>query len=183
MKSGYDLNNKAPLQLMKARLGVYSKETFDAEQMTIDGVDHQETRLNQLGGNLQQERMIRDKRRSLDRAVWNSYQAAQIIKVDAENRIPVRALINPDKLSQDYDNKTISVGFEYDIKVGTVFKWIGTDTYWLVYLQDLTELAYFKGDIRKCDYKIAWQFDNKNYETYAAVRGPVETKINTSSKH
>jgi hypothetical protein len=42
--------------------------------------------------------MIRDKRRSLDHAVWNSYQAAEIISIDAENRKPVRALINPNKL-------------------------------------------------------------------------------------
>ena len=100
MGSGYDLSNKVPFKLMKARLGVYSKnEDFDAEMMTVDGVDHQEVRLNQLGGNLQQERMIKDKRRSLDRAVWNSYQAAQIRKIDAEDRTPARALINPDKLS------------------------------------------------------------------------------------
>jgi hypothetical protein len=42
--------------------------------------------------------MIRDKRRSLDRAVWSSYQAAEVVREDAENRTPVRALINPNKL-------------------------------------------------------------------------------------
>ena len=169
---------------MKARLGVYSKnDDFDAEMMTINGVDHQEVRLNQLGGNLQQERMIRDKRRSLDRAVWNSYQAAQIRKIDAEDQTPVRALINPDKLSQDYDIKTISIGFEYDVKPGAVFEWVGTNTYWLVYLQDLTELAYFRGDIRKCSYTISWQDEDGLHTTYAAVRGPVETKINSAQKH
>jgi hypothetical protein len=42
--------------------------------------------------------MIKDKRRSLDRAVWYSYQAAEIIKVNAENKKPVRALINPNKV-------------------------------------------------------------------------------------
>jgi len=51
-----------------------------------------------LGGNLQQERMIKDKRRSLDHAVWFSYQGANVLRVDAENRNPVRALINPNKL-------------------------------------------------------------------------------------
>ena len=57
--------------------------------------------------------MIRDKRRSLDRAVWSSYQAAEVVREDAENRNPVRALINPNKLKQDYDDKIISIGFEY----------------------------------------------------------------------
>jgi hypothetical protein len=78
--------------------------------------------------------MIKDKRRSLDYAVWNSYQAAEIVKVDAADRKPVRALINPNKLKQDYDDKVLSVGFEYNIKCGDVFEWLGTKTYWLVYL-------------------------------------------------
>ena len=57
--------------------------------------------------------MIRDKRRSLDRALWNSYQAAEVIKVDAQNQKPVRALINPNKTKQDYDDKILSTGFEH----------------------------------------------------------------------
>ena len=149
----------------------------------IEGVWHQATRARQAGGNLQQERMIKDKRRSLDHAVWYSYQAAQVLRVDAENRKPVRALINPNKLKQDYDDKIISVGFEYNFKPGDVFEWIGTKTHWLVYLQDLTELAYFRGDIRKCSYQIAWEDEDGIHTTYAAVRGPVETKINFIQKH
>jgi hypothetical protein len=42
--------------------------------------------------------MIKDKRRSLDRAVWHSYQAAEVVRIDAESKKPVRALINPNKL-------------------------------------------------------------------------------------
>ena len=140
-------------------------------------------RLRQAGGNRQQERMIKDKRRSLDYAVWNSYQAAEIIKTGATDRKPVRALINPNKLKQDYDDKVVSVGFEHDIKCGDVFEWLGTHTHWLVYLQDLTELAYFRGDIRKCSYEINWEDENGFHTTYAAVRGPVETKINFIQKH
>ena len=61
---------------------------------------------------------------------------------------------------------------------------MGTNTYWLVYLQDLTELAYFRGDIRKCSYEIKWEDKEGNLQkTYAAVRGPVETKINFIQKH
>lgn len=127
--------------------------------------------------------MIQDKRRSLDRAVWNSYQAAEVVREDAENRQPVRALINPNKLKQDYDDKIISIGFEYEFKCGDVFEWLGTDTKWLIYLQDLTELAYFRGDIRKCSYEIAWEDEEGIHKTYAAIRGPVETKINYIQKH
>ena len=127
--------------------------------------------------------MIRDKRRSLDHATFYSYQAAKVVKTDATDRKPVRALINPNKLKQDYDDKIISVGFEYNFKPGTVFEWLGTKTHWLVYLQDLTELAYFRGDIRKCSYEIVWEDEDGVHKTYAAIRGPVETKINFIQKH
>ena len=168
---------------MKGRLGVYDKRPFDPDTNTVEGVEHQSMRLRQMGGNRQQERMIKDKRRSLDNAVWNSYQAAEVVKTDAEDRKPVRALINPNKLKQDYDDKIISVGYEYNFAPGTVFEWLGTKTYWLVYLQDLTELAYFRGDIRKCSYEISWEDEDGLHKTYAAVRGPVETKINFIQKH
>ena len=134
MASGYDLSNKVPFTLMKGRLGVYDKKPFEAEQSTIEGLGHQATRFRQMGGNLQQERMIRDKRRSLDRAVWYSYQAAEVVNIAATDKKPVRALINPNKLKQDYDDKIISVGYEYDFKCGDVFEWKGTNTYWLIYL-------------------------------------------------
>ena len=168
---------------MKGRLGVYDKEPFDPSINSIDGLTRKYVRLKQAGGNLQQERMIKDKRRSLEHAIWYSYQGAQVIKNDAENRNPVRALINPNKLKADYDDKILSIGHEYNFNVGTVFEWVGTNTYWLVYLQDLTELAYFRGDIRKCTYEIAWEDEDGYHSTYAAVRGPVETKINFIQKH
>ena len=183
MASGYDLSSQIPFRLMQGRLGVYEKRTFDPERSSSDGVNHQAVRFEQAGGNRQQERMIKDKRRSLDHAVWYSYQGAKVVKTDAEDRTPVRALINPNKLKMDYDDKIISVGYEYNFAPGTIFEWIGTGTYWIVELQDLTELAYFRGNIRKCRYEIAWEDENGKHKTYAAVRGPVETKINFIQKH
>lgn len=183
MASGYDLSSQVPFRLLKGRLGVYDKPSSNYAN-SVEGVVGQEARLIQHGGNAQQERMIRDKRRSLDHATWYSYQAAEVVKLDASDRKPVRALINPNKLKQDYDDKILSVGFEYNFKPGTVFEWLGTDTYWLVYLQDLTELAYFRGDIRKCSYEIKYVDDEGvRHSIYAAVRGPVETKINFIQKH
>ena len=166
---------------MKGRLGVYEKPSSQNAHQ-IEGIVDQDKRLLQHGGNLQQERMIRDKRRSLNSALKFSYQGADVVRVDAENKKSVRALINPNKLKQDYDDKIISIGYEYNFKCGDVFKWVGTDTYWLIYLQDLTELAYFRGDIRKCSYQIAWEDEDGIHTTYAAIRGPVETKINFIQK-
>ena len=130
------------------------------------------------GGNPQQDRMIKDKRRSLDKALLYSYQGANVQALESEN--VARALINPNKLKQDYDDKIISIGFEYNFQPGTIFEWKNTNTKWLVYLQDLTELAYFRGDIRKCSYEIELEDGSK---TYAAIRGPVETKIDYIQKH
>lgn len=183
MASGYDLSSKVPYRLMMGRLGVYDKRPFDPSKNTIEGVDNQATKARFNGGNRQQERMIRDKRRSLDRAVWNSYQAAEIVSIDATDRKPFRALINPNKLKQDYDDKILSIGFEYNIEAGDIFEWVGTNTKWLVYLQDMTELAYFRGYIRRCCYEINWEDEDGLHTTYAAVRGPVETKINYIQKH
>ena len=183
MASGYDLSSLVPFRLMKGRLGVYDKRPFDEEKHSIEGIQDQAMRLRQQGGNRQQERMIKDKRRSLNYAVWNSYQAAEVLREDAEYRKPVRALINPNKLKQDYDDKIISIGYEYNFKPGDVFEWLGTNTHWIIYLQDLTELAYFRGDIRRCSYQISWEDESGPHTTYAAVRGPVETKINFIQKH
>ena len=166
---------------MKGRLGVYEKPSSQNAHQ-IEGIVDQDKRLQQHGGNAQQERMIRDKRRSLDSALKFSYQGADVLRVDAENKEPVRALINSNKLKQDYDDKIISIGYENNFKCGDVFKWMGTNTYWLIYLQDLTELAYFRGDIRKCAYQIAWEDEDGIHVTYAAIRGPVETKINFIQK-
>ena len=164
------------LENMKARLGIYNKKPY--KQEGDNGISDQSLHLRTAGGHLPQERMIRDKRRSFDRAVWSSYQAAEITHV-GENK-PARALINPDRLSIDYDDKVLSVGFEHDYKPGDVFEWIGTHSYWLVYLQDLNELAYFRGSIRRCDYQIEVDKDKK---VYIALKGPNQKTLDTSLEH
>ena len=170
---------------MQGRLGIYDKRPYEPQKTdpAISGVKEQAIKMRFNGGNKQQERMIKDKRRSLDRAVWYSYQAAEVVRTSAEYKKPVKALINPNKLKQDYDDKIISVGYEYNFKPGDIFEWLGTCSHWIIYLQDVTELAYFRGDIRKCSHQISWEDENGRHSTYAAIRGPVETKINYIQKH
>ena len=145
----------------------------------MNSLDLMQARLHARGGVTQQDRMIKDKRETLNRVVWYSYQGADVRKLDSET--VERALINPNTVKQDYDDKIISIGYEYDYKPGTIFDWVNTGTKWLVYLQDLTELAYFKGDIRKCSYQITWKSETGNeYTTYAAVTGPSEKTIDTT---
>lgn len=219
MSSTNPLLSNTAYQLLRGRLGVSTDAVItldsdgslsqsalsgenDAEQAnvqpsTIDGVNSAADYLRKIGGYRQQDRMITDKRKSLNRAVKYSYQGAFVTKIvesaqgadvmvpvgDTISSTSVRALINPNKLKQDYDDKIISVGYEHDFKPGDIFKWNNTGTYWLVYLQDLTELAYFRGDIRKCRYEISFVDDLGNTKTiYAAVRGPVETKVSSIQK-
>jgi hypothetical protein len=104
------------------------------------------------------------------------------VRQEGSNQI-VGALINPNKVKLDYDEKTISIGYESGFKLGTVFEWINTNTYWLIYIQDLTELSYFHGDARKCNYTISWLDENGILQkTYAAVKGPKERTINSMIK-
>ena len=146
----------------------------------MNSLDLMRARLRYRGGESQQDRMIKDKRETLNRVVLYSYQGANVRKLDSETE--ERALINPNTVKQDYDDKTISIGYEYEYKPGTIFDWINTGTKWLIYLQDLTELAYFKGDIRKCSYEIKWKDGKNEFSTFAAVIGPSEAKINTTNK-
>ena len=188
------------IRLLNRRLGNIDLPTYTPD--TVNGANAMARRLIEHGGLPQQDRMIRDKRHSLDMATKYSYQAALVKKVkpiiEVDPRLlmddevphgpwppqPVRALINPDKNKQDYDDKIISIGFEHNYRPGDVFEWCNTHTFWLVYLQELNELAYFRGEIRRCDHQIEWlDEEGKKYKTYAAVRGPVETKIDYIQKH
>ena len=89
-------------------------------------------RLENHGGEAQQDRMIRDKRRGLDKAVLYSYQGADVRIIDTNQSF--KALINPNKNKPDYDDKVLSIGFESGFIPGTVFEWERTGTKWLIYL-------------------------------------------------
>lgn len=177
-------------KLMAKRLGNTDLPHYYPD--TVEGANDQAKELMVRGGFPQHERMVRDKRKSLDKATLYSYQAALVRKVlpegtelmEGEKNLPVRALINPDKTKFDYDNKIISIGFEHGFAPGDVFEWCRTKTYWLVTLQDYNEIAYFRAEIRRCDYEIEWLDDEGNKKkTFASIRGPVETKINYIQKH
>lgn len=151
------------------------------------GLELMKKRLDYRGGN-RQGRIIKDKLRSLKAAMRSSYQSETI---ELEDGRRFMCLINPDKLKNEFDNKIISIPFEdvclnrprvgkttqgfvpTTIKGGVVFKWVETDTYWLTYLQNLEENAYFRGDIRKCNETTV--IEGKTYHVY--IRGPVETSI------
>ena len=149
------LTKNLSLNLIGRRTGNLDKKHEPIR--TIEGVNEMSKQLNYHGGYFQQNRQIRDKQKSLQKALLYSYQGAFVKKLYAESDRAhesevVRALINPNKFKQDYDDKIISIGFEHEFHTGDIFEWIDTNTYWLIYLQETTEAAYFRGDIRKCRY-------------------------------
>ena len=180
------LTKNLSFNLIGRRTGHLDKEHDPA--LNIPGLADMSKQLNYHGGYFQQNREIKDKRKSLDKALLYSYQGAFVKKYypesdkNHESKI-VRALINPNKLKQDYDDKIISIGFEHEFQTGDIIEWVDTNTYWLIYLQQSTEIAYFRGDIRKCRYQISWKDGDEIKTTFVAVRGPVETKINYIQKH
>lgn len=156
-------------------------------------IETMRTRLSFGGGAHQQDRMIKDKERSLKKALLYSYQAATAVLKDGRE---FRCLINPDKTKMDYDTKILSIPFKdvclngrmlgtttegeevVGMKGGEVFYWKETDSYWITYLQMKEELAYFRAEIRRCDYTMT--INGHEYRIY--VRGPVETKIPWNQK-
>lgn len=166
----------------------------------MNNLDLMKTRLEYHGGAHQEDRMIKDKWRSLQGALKYSYQACTVQKVqrydeilgaDWENKeiddsqFPYnRALINPDKVKQDYDDKIISIDYKCGYGPGDVFEWKKTNSYWIIYTQELTEDAYFRGEIRRCRYRIKFKDSQGNWcSTWAAIRGPVETQITSIQKN
>ena len=156
-------------------------------------IENLKKRIEYQGGFPQESRMIKDKLRSLKKALLQSYQAATaILKDDRE----FRCLINSDKNKPAYDNKILSIPFkdiclnqpiigtrtqgQVDVPIaeGDVFIWKETNTHWLVYLRYLEEDAYYRFEIRRCDQQI--EIDGKSYWVY--LRGPVQTSIDWSQK-
>lgn len=131
----------------------------------------------------QHDRMVKDKLRSLHRALLYSYQTAWIKKDGVEDADYVRALINPDKVKFDYDEKIVSVEYEHGFGPGDTFEWKNTGTHWIILKQEMTEVAYFRGNVRRCqELLITDPETGEKVSIWAAVRGPVETKLNTIQK-
>lgn len=156
-------------------------------------LDIMKERINYNGGKEQESRMNVDKLRTLKKALLYSYQAATARLTDGRE---FRCLINPDKLKTNYDEKIISIPFfdiqlnpelkeskkfqktskgeeEIGMKPGDVFTWKETNTDWLVYLRRYEETAYFRAEIRKCDYEI--EVNDKKYKIY--IGGPDASAI------
>lgn len=117
------------------------------------------------------ELMIAAKAENLEYALNNSSQCEIVTK--NEDDIKYKVLINEKTLKQTVDEKLISVPFKNNFKIGDIVFWENTNTYWIIYLQDTTEIAYFLGYMRKCKpYLIENTSIKKNTKVRAAAIGP-----------
>ena len=140
----------------------------------MSGLSRLNRRMQYYGGDAD-DRNNKGKLRSMLAAQRNSYQA-EWIEYKGETW---RCLINPSKLTEDYDRKTISIVHEAGMEEGDVFYWTRTNKHWMVSQQQHTEEAYFRAQIDICNYEI--DIDNTKYWIY--LRGPVETALDWTSKH
>lgn len=149
-------------------------------QTMSDGLKRMKSRVNYLGYDSADGRIISGKYKSFQAALKSSYQAEYItLNKGEENESRWRCLINPSRLTEQFDKKVISIDFASGMKEGTVFWWDRTEKYWMVNLQQHTEEAYFRGTITRADYEI--DVDGENY--FAIVKGPVETTTEWEQKH
>lgn len=167
----------------------------------MSGLENLQTRLQYRGGNAQLDRMKSSKVKTLKRALLYSYQSATAILNDGRE---FRCLINKDKTKLYSDDKIISIPFDdiclnekelkgvpigkyktsegtqvIGMKPGDIFTWKDTNTDWLVYMQRLEETAYFRAEIRQCNYTL--DVDGKTYKVFARKKTLSEIPWHTLS--
>ena len=127
-------------------------------------------RLQWLGGD-NMGRINQSKYMSFQAALKNDYNK-RMIKFNNQSW---PCLINSMSggLKADYDKKYISVDFNSGLKAGETFELLDSGTHWMVYLPVITETAYLRSEIIRCDYTL-----NVNGQEYwIFFRGPVETDL------
>ena len=133
-----------------------------------------------LGYDSADGRNVKGKYDSFKGALKDSYQAEWItLDKGSQTERRQRCLINPSRLTEQFDKKVISIDFESGMQEGTVFWQDRTNRYQIVDLQQHTEEAYFRGTITRADYTI--DIDDVPYQV--SVRGPVETATVQNQKH
>lgn len=146
----------------------------------MSSLDRMKVRAEYTGYDAADGRNVTEKYKSFHAALKNSYQAEWItLNKGLDNEQRWRCLINPSRLTENFDKKVLSIDFESGVREGTVFWWDRTEKHWMIDLQQHTEEAYFRGTITRADYEI--DIDGDTY--WAVARGPVETSTDWQTKH
>ena len=146
----------------------------------MSALDRLRKRAGWDGYDIHDKRNVGGKYESFKSVLRDSYQAEWItLNKGEENESRWRCLINPSRLTEQFDKKVLSIDFESGVDEGTVFYWDRTGKYWIIGLRQHTEEAYFRGIITRCDYIL----DVEGHDYWVSVRGPVETSLEEHEKH
>lgn len=132
------------------------------------------TRVDYMGGN-RLGRIKQQKLNSFHAALKEDYNSRPILTPLGEE---FQALINDDNTKPDYDKRYVSVDFSSKLGPGDVFECLDDNSHWMIYLQDLVEIAYFKSEIIRCRYQLT--INDTDYWVY--FQGPTETTIRWNQK-
>lgn len=142
----------------------------------MSGLDRMKARAGYTGYDRNDNILTREKADSFHLALTRAYQAEWI----HFNNRKYRCLINPQKYNEDYDQKEISIDFEAGMRDGDVFYWDRAESHWMVYLHNVSEKAYFRAKILKCNFEV--EVDGTKYPA-TLKRGPIETSLQWRQKH
>lgn len=143
-------------------------------------LEHMRKRLEYAGGVEANNRNVQNKLKSFHAALKDSYQAEWITLHKGEpTEQRVLCLINPSRLTEEFDKKVLSIDFKHNVKEGDIFYWDRTNMYWMINLQQHTEEAYFRGIITRCEHQA--MIDDTLY--WVTLRGPMESDLSWVSKH
>ena len=146
----------------------------------MSGLDKMKIRASYTGYDLHDKNNVTGKYKSFQGALKDSYQAEWItLNQGTPEEVKWRCLINPSRLTENFDKKVISIDFASGVKEGTIFYWDRTEKHWMINLQQHTEEAYFRGTITRADYEL--DLDDRKY--WAILKGPEETSADWHVKH
>lgn len=128
-------------------------------------------RMAYLGGN-QLDRIDKQKLRTLKSVLKNSYNS-RLIRVPNGSVWDALITTSSGGLKSQRDRKELSVEFDSGLKPGETFELLEDCTHWMVYLPILTETAYLRAEILRCNHQL--EVNGQKYWIY--LNGPVETDL------
>lgn len=138
-----------------------------------NSLDRMRARIDYLGGEGDKDRLIEGKQYSFNDALQRAHNSYTI----TFNGKETKALINTNKLKQSYDERILAAPLDAELRTGDIIYWTENRSYWLIYLQDIGEEAYFRAYMRKCKAELITKTSEGEYSVRAAIIGPELKKI------
>lgn len=139
----------------------------------MESLDLMTKRLKYFGGKRDLDRIDWQKNNDLEKALLYSEDSEYIQRGEDSFQI----LINASSGNfDDYDEKVVRGLKKYQLKIGDIFFWFRTKTYWMILSQELQETAIFKGKARRC---CALPIEINGHYVYGVLIDPETADIST----